>query len=91
MILKDQNCVEFDTPCPHWHDPNNPAITETLDLTFGLVLVQNGSTTHDPQGVLSLLFANMAHHSDWMLGVLEKTQVIILVKSPFSQAPSYRN
>jgi hypothetical protein len=23
--------VEFDTPCPHWHDMNNPVVVEALD------------------------------------------------------------
>ena len=32
MSLKDPNSMEFDTPCPHWHDPNNPVVHEALDL-----------------------------------------------------------
>jgi len=29
--MKDPNSVEFDTPCPHWHDMNNPVVVEALD------------------------------------------------------------
>ena len=44
LSFKDTNCVEFNMLCPHWHDPNHPAITEVLDLSFGHILVQHGST-----------------------------------------------
>jgi hypothetical protein len=64
--------MEFDTPCLHWHDPNTPVVVKALDLTFGKILIEHGSITHDPQGVWSLLLAGMVHHSDWMLGVLKK-------------------
>jgi hypothetical protein len=41
-------------------------------LTFGKVFTEHSATSHDPQGVLSLLLASMVHHSSWMLGVIEK-------------------
>ena len=34
LSLKDPNSVEFDSPCPHWHNPNDPVVMETLKLTF---------------------------------------------------------
>ena len=82
--------MEFDTPCPHWRNPNDPVVMEALKLTFGHILMEHGNTSHDPQGVLSLLLASMAHHSDWMLGVLEKDPShpfgkISLLSSPLLQ------
>ena len=35
LSLKDPNSVEFDCPCPHWRDPNDPVVEEALHLTFG--------------------------------------------------------
>jgi len=87
LSLKDPNSVEFDTPCPHWHDPNKTVVLEALDLTFGKILIEHGSTTHDPQGVLSLLLASMVHHSDWMLGVLEKDPSHPFGKLPILSSP----
>ena len=34
LSLKDPNSVEFDSPCPHWHEPNDPMVVDALDLTF---------------------------------------------------------
>ena len=82
LSLKDPNSVEFDTPCPNWHNPSNPVVFEALDLMFGKILMEHGSMTHDPQCVLSLLLASMVHHSDWMLGVLEKDP-----SHPFGKLP----
>jgi hypothetical protein len=72
LSLKDPNLVKFDSPCLHWHDPNNHLVMETLELMLGQTLLEHGSTAYYPQGVLSILLASMVHHSDWMLGVLEK-------------------
>lgn len=64
LTQKDPDSVEFNTPSPHWHDHNHPANVEALDLTLDLILLEHGSMTHDPQGVLSILLASMVHHSD---------------------------
>jgi hypothetical protein len=87
LSLKDLNSMEFDTPCPHWHDPNNPVVHEALDLTFGKILMEHISTTHGPQGVLSFLLTSMVHHSDWMLGVLEKDPSHPFGKFPILSSP----
>ena len=34
LSLKDPYSVEFDSPCPHWHYPNNPVVEEALHLIF---------------------------------------------------------
>ena len=39
---------------------------------FGWIYVAHGDSTRDPHGVLSVLLALIVHHSDWMLGFLEK-------------------
>jgi hypothetical protein len=62
--LKDPNSVEFGCHCPHWHDPNDPVVEKALHLTFGQILMEHGTMTHDPQGVLSVLLASMVHHSN---------------------------
>ena len=91
MSLKDPNSVEFDSPCPHWHNPNDPVVLEALDITFGRILIEHGTTTHDPHGVLSILLASMVHHSYWMLGVLEMDPSHPFGKLPILSAPSCRN
>jgi hypothetical protein len=44
--------------------------------------MEHGSTMHNHQGVVSILLANMVHHSDWMLGALEKD-----TSHPFGKLP----
>lgn len=39
---------------------------------FGCILIGHGSMTHEHQGDLLVLLACVVHHSDWVLGVLEK-------------------
>jgi hypothetical protein len=78
LSLKDPNSIDFNTPCPHWKDPAHPTVLEALELTFGKVFTEHSATSHDPQGVLSLLLASMVHHSSWMLGVIEKYQVRVI-------------
>ena len=90
LSLKDPNSVEFDTPYLHWHNQNDPVVMEALELTFGQILMEHGNTSHDPQGVLSLCLLAWLITLTECLVFLKKTQVILLVKSPFSQAPSYR-
>ncbi len=34
LTLKDPNSVDFDTPCPHWKDPNAHIVLDALDLMF---------------------------------------------------------
>jgi hypothetical protein len=87
LSLKDPNSVEFDCPCPHWRDPNDPVVEEALHLTFGRILMEHGTTTHDPQGVLSILLASMVHHSNWMLGVLEVDPSHPFGKLPILSSP----
>jgi hypothetical protein len=72
LSLKDPNSIDVNTPCPHWKDPAHPTVLEALELTFGKVFTEHSATSHNPQGVLSLLLASMVHHSSWMLGVIEK-------------------
>jgi hypothetical protein len=84
LSLKDLNSVEFDSPCPHWHEPNDPVVVETLDLTFGRILIKHGTMTHGPQGVLFILLASMVHNSDRMLGMLE-----IDPRNPFGKIPIF--
>ncbi len=48
LSLKDPNSMEFNTPCPHWHDPNNPVVHEALDHIFGKIVMEHGSMTHNP-------------------------------------------
>jgi hypothetical protein len=62
-------------------------VHEALDLTFGKILMEHSSTTHDPKVVLSLLLASMVHHSDWMLGVLKKAPSHPFGKLPILSSP----
>ena len=82
LTLKDPNSVDFDTPCPHWKDPNAPIVLDALDLMFGQIYEVHGDSSRDPHGVLSILLASVVHHSDWMLGFLEKD-----TSHPFSLVP----
>mgnify|MGYP006157755839 CR=1 FL=1 len=82
LTLKDPNSVDFDTPCPHWKDPNAPIVLDALDLMFSRIYEVHGDSPHDPHGVLSILLASVVHHSDWMLGFLEKDP-----SHPFSLVP----
>ena len=72
LSLKDPNSVDFNTPCPHWKDPNATIIQEAIELTFGKVYTEHVNTNHDPSSVLSILLASMVHHSSWILGIMEK-------------------
>jgi hypothetical protein len=91
LSLKDPNSVDFDTPCPHWKDPSHPAVIQALELTFGAVLLEHSNTSHDPQGVLSLLMASMVHHSSWMLGVMEKYPSHPFHKIPLLSSPQLQD
>ena len=64
LTPKDLNSAEFHTPCPHWHDPNNPVVAVALELTFDQILMEHGSTMHGLQGVLSFFHASMVQNSD---------------------------
>ena len=72
LTLKDPNSLDFDSPCPHWKDPNAKIVLDALDLTFGRIYEAPGNSSRDPHGVLSILLASIVHHSDWMLGFLDK-------------------
>ena len=82
LSLKDPNSLEFDTPCPHWKDPNAQIVFDALELTFGRIYAAHGDSSRDPHGVLCILLASIVHHSDWMLGFLEKDP-----SHPFSHVP----
>ena len=82
LSLKDPNSLEFDTPCPHWKNPNAPIVLAALYLKFGWIYKAHGDSSHDPHGVLSILLASIVHHSDWMLGFLDKDP-----SHPFSHVP----
>ena len=82
LSLKDPNSLEFDTPCPHWKDPNAQIVFDALELTFGRIYAAHGDSSRDPHGVLCILLASIVHHSDWMLGFLEKDP-----SHPFSRVP----
>ena len=90
LTLKDLNSVEFDSPCPHLHHPNNLLVVEALELMFARSLMQHGSMMHNSHGVLSILLAGMVHHSGWMLHVLEIDPSHPFKKLPILSSPSYR-
>jgi hypothetical protein len=62
-------------------------VEEALPLTFGQILMEHGTTTHDPQGILSILLASMVHHSNGMLGVLEVDPSHNFGKLPIPSSP----
>ena len=62
----------FNVPCAHWKDPDDPIVLEGIKLTFGKILLSHENTDHDPQGVLSLLLAAMVHHYDWILTICQE-------------------
>ena len=50
LSLKDPNSLEFDTPCPHWKDPNAQIVFDALELTFGRIYAAHGVSSRDPHG-----------------------------------------
>jgi len=91
LSLKDSNSLEFDTPCPHWKNLNAPIVIAALDLMFGQIYKAHGDSSHDPHGVLSILLASIVHHSDWMLGFLDKDLAIHSAECRFSLLLCCRN
>jgi hypothetical protein len=72
LSLKDPMHANFNVPCAHWKDPDDPIVLEGIKLTFGKILLSHENTDHDPQGVLSLLLAAMVHHYDWILTICQE-------------------
>ena len=62
--------------------PNAQIVFDALELTFGMIYAAHGDSSRDPHGVLCILLASIVHHSDWMLGFLEKDP-----SHPFSRVP----
>ena len=72
LSLKDPMHPNFNVPCAHWKDPDDPIVLEGIKLTFGKILLSHENTDHDPQGVLSFLLAAMVHHYDWILTICQE-------------------
>ena len=72
LSLKDPMQANFNLPCTHWKDPDDPIVLEGIKLMFGKILLSHENTDHDPQGVLSLLLAAMVHHYDWILTICQE-------------------
>ena len=70
--LKDPMHANFNVPCPHWKDPDDPIVLEGIKLTFGKILRSHKNTDHNKQGVLSLMLASMVHHHEWILMICQE-------------------
>ena len=82
LTLKDPMTAEFNTPCPHWKEPDDPLVLEGIRVTFGKILLSHEDTDHDPQGILSLLLASIVYHSDWILKICQENP-----SHPFNSIP----
>jgi len=72
LTLKDPMTAEFNVPCPHWKEPDDPIVLEGICVTFGKILLSHEDTDHDPQGILTLLLASVVYHSDWILKICQE-------------------
>ena len=69
LALLDPNDVSFATLPPHWKDPQHERVREGMAIAFGDVLTAWSETAFDPSGILSLVFASLVHHSEWLIEI----------------------
>jgi len=50
LSLKDPMHANFNVPCPHWNDLDDPIVVEGIKLTIGKIWLSHENTDHDPQG-----------------------------------------
>jgi hypothetical protein len=74
--------AEFNTPCPHWKQPDDPLVLEGICVAFGQILLSQEDADHDTQGILSLLLASNVYHSDWILKICQENP-----SHPFNSIP----
>ena len=67
LAMLDPNSTKFAVLPPHWKEPTHPRVMEGIHLNFHGVL--QAHEKNDPSGMLSLLFASIVHHSDWLQGI----------------------
>jgi len=72
LALLDPNDVSFATLPPHWKDPQHEKVVEGMAIAFGDVLTAWSETAFDPSGVLSLVFASLVYHSEWLIDIKTK-------------------
>ena len=72
LTLKDPMTAEFNIPCPHWKEPDDPLVLEGIRVTFCKIMLSHEDTDHDPQGILSLLLASTVYHFDLVLKDLSR-------------------
>ena len=87
LTLKDPMTAEFNTPCPHWKEPDDPLVLEGIHVTFGKILLSHEDTDHDPQGILSLLLASVVYHSDWILKICQENPSHAFNSIPLLSSP----
>ena len=47
LCLEYPNSVDFDTPCPCWHDPKNSVVKEALGFIFCHILMKQFMVAHE--------------------------------------------
>ena len=87
LTLNDPMTAEFNVPCPHWKEPDDPIVLEGIRVTFGKILLSHEDTYHDPQGILSLLLASVIYHSDCILKICQENPSHAFNSIPLLSSP----